>query len=325
MVYLRRLTLTVAVVVAVAGTGTAVAGIPVASAANSSEQQVAATETRTIRYGPWTLPAATGHTHDEMGTTGNRLAFNIEKPCANCMVTAIKPNLVYEDGRNANINTGPMLHHAVIGQFGEPDLVCRLGGLGPKRLFSSGNERTPVTLPAGYGMRIDSDDRWGMLYDLMNHAHQKKTVYISIEYTYVTGPAARQLTPVTPMWLDVVSCFNPTFDVPAGDTTRTSRWTSTVSGQIVYMKGHLHHGGRTITATNLTTGQRICEVTVVSGGSPEYIDEHGNTEISSAPPCIGAPIATVRRGDVLAVAARYVADHPHDDVMGIMTGLIAER
>ncbi|NJP31812.1 hypothetical protein [Micromonospora thermarum] len=320
---LRRLTLAVAAAVAVAGT--AVAGIPVASAADGGEPQAAMTETRTIRYGPWTIPAATGHTHDEMGGTGNRLAFNIEKPCTDCMVTAIKPNLVYEDGRNANINTGPMLHHAVIGQLGEPDLVCRLGGLGPKRLFSSGNERTPVTLPAGYGLRIDSGDRWSMVYDLMNHAHQERTVYISIEYTYVTGPAARRLTPVTPMWLDVVSCLNPTFDVPAGEVTRTKRWKSTVSGEIVYLKGHLHHGGRTITTTNATTGQRLCEVTVVSGGTPEYIDEHGNKEISSAPPCIGAPVATVRRGDVLEVAARYVADHPHEDVMGIVTGYIAER
>ncbi|MCM0673164.1 hypothetical protein NCC78_00220 [Micromonospora phytophila] len=320
---LRRLNLAVALAVAVAGT--AVAGIPVASAADSGEQQLATTETRTIRYGPWTIPAATGHTHDEMGGTGNRVAFNIEKPCTNCMLTAIKPNLVYEDGRNANINTGPMLHHAVIGQFGEPDLVCRLGGLGPKRLFSSGNERTPVTLPAGFGMRIDSGDRWSLVYDLMNHAHAERTVYISIEYTYLTGSAARRLTPVTPMWLDVASCLNPTFDAPAGDTTRTARWTSTVSGEVVYMKGHLHHGGKTITATNLTTGQRICEVAVVQGGSPEFIDEHGNAEISSAPPCIGSPIQTIRRGDVLEIAARYVADHPHEDVMGIMTGWIAER
>ncbi|TYB40260.1 hypothetical protein FXF50_00510 [Micromonospora sp. AP08] len=320
---LRRLALTVAAAVAVAGTP--VAGIPVASAADEDQQRPAATETRTIRYGPWTLPAATGHSHDEMGSTGNRLAFDVEKPCTNCMLTAIKPNLVYEDGRNANINTGPMLHHAVIGQLGKPDLVCRLGGLGPKRLFSSGNERTPATLPAGYGMRVNPSDRWSMVYDLMNHAHAEKTVYISIEYSYVTGPAARRLTPVTPMWLDVVGCLNPTYDVPAGDTTRTARWTSTVSGEVVYLKGHLHHGGRTITATNLTTGQRMCAVTVVLGGSPEFIDEHGNAEISSAPPCVGAPVATVRRGDVLEVAARYVADHPHENVMGIMTGWIAER
>ncbi|MGN9804653.1 hypothetical protein [Micromonospora sp. L32] len=317
----RRLTLTVALAVAVAGT--TVVDIPVASAGDSREQQVDVTETRTIRYGPWTLPAATGHTHDEMGTTGNRLDLNIAKPCVQCMVTAIKPNLVYEDGRNANVNTGPMLHHAVIGQLGEPDLVCRLGGLGPKRVFSTGNERTPVTLPAGYGMRIDSGDRWSMVYDLMNHAHEEKTVYISLEYTYVTGEAARRLTPVTPMWLDVVSCLNPTFDVPAGSTTRTARWTSTVNGRIVYLKGHLHHGGRTITTTNVTTGQRICAVTVVSGGSPEFIDPHGNPEISSAPPCTGSPITTIRRGDVLEVAAHYVADHPHEDVMGIMTGWIA--
>ncbi|MEV4490487.1 hypothetical protein AB0K04_10270 [Micromonospora coxensis] len=323
MLLKRRLAMTVAAAVAVVGT--AVVDAPVARAGDSHDPYAAASETRTVRYGPWTLPAATGDTHDEMGTTGNRLTLNIEKPCEQCMVTAIKPNLVYGDGSNANINTGPMLHHAVIGQLGEPDLVCRLGGLGPKRVFSSGNERTPVTLPAGYGMRIDRGDRWSMVYDLMNHAHQEKTVYISLEYTYVTGPAAWRLTPVTPMWLDVVGCLDPTFDVPAGDTTRTARWTSTVNGRIVYLKGHLHHGGRTITTTNLTTGQRVCEVTVVSGGSPEYIDHHGNKEISSAPPCVGAPIATIRRGDVLEVAARYVADHPHDDVMGIVTGWIAER
>ncbi|RZU53368.1 hypothetical protein EV385_5289 [Krasilnikovia cinnamomea] len=310
-------------VLAVAVAATTVADSPAANAADNGDLRVAATETRTVRYGPWTLPAATGHTHDEMGSTGNQLAFNVEKPCTDCMVTAIRPNLVYEDGSTANVNTGPMLHHAVIGQLGEPDLVCRLGGLGPKRVFSSGNERTPVTLPAGYGMRVDRGDRWTMVFDLMNHAHEEKTVYLSFEYTYVTGPAARRLTPVTPMWLDVVSCLYPAYDVPAGDTTRTARWRSTVSGEIVYMKGHLHHGGRTITTTNLTTGRPVCEVTVVSGGSPEFIDPHGNPEISSAPPCVGSPVATIRRGDVLEVAARYVADHPHEKVMGIMTGWIA--
>lgn len=150
----RSLPLRAPVVVTALGVGAALmvttaAPVPAAEppSAPAVTRMADARTTTTVRYGPFTLPAASGHDH---GETGNRLAFNIEKPCEDCFITGFEPNLVYADGSNANVNTGPMLHHAVLGTHARSDVVCR----GPQRMFASGNERVESVLPSGYGIKV---------------------------------------------------------------------------------------------------------------------------------------------------------------------------
>ncbi|WP_162794994.1 hypothetical protein [Nonomuraea lactucae] len=289
-----------------------------APAAGSVTHQAVAPQTTTVRYGPYTLPPAS---KDEHGSTGNKIALDVEKPCDNCFITGFTPNLVYADGSNANVNTGPMLHHAVLGDFGRRDVVCG----GPRRVFSTGNERVASALPPGYGIRVGRAERWSMVYDLMNHGHSEKTVYITFTFTHQPVPGSR-LKPVTPIWMDAGGCFWPVWDAPEGVSEKSRQWRSTISGRLVHMRGHVHHGGHSVRTENLTTGAMLCEIVAEEGGDPEFIDHHGHTEISDMPPCGGDPLGTINRGDLLRITSRYdLKGHAHENVMGIMVGWVAER
>ncbi|CAL9674755.1 hypothetical protein SUDANB105_07792 [Streptomyces sp. enrichment culture] len=316
-----RLSLTAVATALAAGTALAVTALPptVAAAQETapSVRQAAGAQTTTVLYGPFTIPAADGHDH---GETGNRLELNVRKPCDDCFVTGFKPNLVYADGSNANVNTGPMLHHAVFGNHWKRDVVCN----GPQRIFATGNERVESALPAGYGIKVRKGERWNMVYDLMNHAPQSKEVYISITFTHepATGSA---LKPVTPIWMDAGGCLGSVYDAPEGVSEKTRQWRSTISGKLVHMRGHLHHSGHSVWTENLTTGELLCRIVAEEGGSPEFIDLHGHTEISDMPPCSGDSLGRINRGDVLKITSRYeIEGHSHDDVMGIMVGWVAK-
>jgi hypothetical protein len=63
-----------------------------------------------VRYGPYTIPAGT---MTDPGMIHNKLQIAVQRPCSDCFITAFKPDLVYADGTRANMDTGPMLHHAV--------------------------------------------------------------------------------------------------------------------------------------------------------------------------------------------------------------------
>ncbi|MGW1958061.1 hypothetical protein ACWCPI_35860 [Streptomyces sp. NPDC001920] len=311
----RKLAMSAAIVTMALAAGTVPLTASAATAPDAPRQD-RGPQVTTVRYGPFTLPAASGHDH---GETGNRLSFNVQKPCDDCFITGFKPNLIYENGSNANVNTGPMLHHVVMGNHRKSDVVCK----GSRRIFASGNERVETVLPSGYGFEVARGERWNMLYDLMNHAPEKKTVYISITYTHESAADSR-LTPVTPIWMDAGGCLGSVYDAPEGVSEKTRRWRSTISGRLVHMRGHLHHGGHSVRTENVTTGKTLCTIVAEEGGSPEFIDLHGNTEISAMPPCSGDPLGTIRRGDVLQITSRYeIEGHSHGDVMGIMAGWVA--
>src|SRR4030095_14655697 len=78
----------------------------------SAQPAQAATSTKTVRYGPFTIPAATSTTAP--GMIHNKLLCGVTRPCVDCHITGFKPDLVYADGTKATMETGPMLHHLVL-------------------------------------------------------------------------------------------------------------------------------------------------------------------------------------------------------------------
>ncbi|QKG23233.1 hypothetical protein [Actinomadura verrucosospora] len=270
----------------------------------------AATQTVTVKYGPWTIP---GGTMDRPGELPN-VVTAAPKPCSNCDIVGEKPDLVYADGSTADMNTGPMLHHFVISNLAAHDTVCPFSPLGD-RIWASGDERTEKTMPDGYGVPVKSYDRWAMLTDLMNYSADPKTVYISITYT-IAG--AGSTTPVRSLWLDAGGCLTSDYSVPAGPSTHAWTWTSTVGGRIVFANGHQHAGGVHVTAADATTGAPICD-------SPATYDTMGGMRtIVKMGTCSGDPLATVARGDRLTVTSYYDSPTAKNDVMGIVHAYIAE-
>jgi hypothetical protein len=150
--------------------------------------------TTTVQWGPIPLPAGDmmepAHLEGVSGVSGiaafvaGLLGAEIDigrlaKPCTNCFITGITPNIVDAQGNTPNFNSGVMLHHLLLANVDKPDIFCPpgFGGLinlmglvagGNQRIFASGNERTSFTEVPGFGYRVNSGDDWVILYHLMN-------------------------------------------------------------------------------------------------------------------------------------------------------------
>ncbi|MEE1928183.1 hypothetical protein V1J52_08245 [Streptomyces sp. TRM 70351] len=289
--------------------------------------------TRTVRYGPYTIPAsdpnAPGGHH---GGTGNTLKLGVEAPCGHCYIKGIKPDLVYPDGSNANVDTGPMLHHFVMYNQFRRDPVCGTDPTNPsfwlgERFAASGNERTFIDAPSGYGYYNAPLHRWNLIAELMTHAHEEQEVYIEVEYTYLPAHQAERAgwEKVRPVWLSVAGCA--TLDevpVPSGRSATSWEWDVDVPGTVVGMGGHLHNGGVSLVAEKTGTGETLCDSVARYGETPEYVNLHGGKELSSMGRCIDPEgVGTVGKGDTVRLTAHYDTRQPIADAMGIMVTYIA--
>jgi hypothetical protein len=272
-----------------------------------------AVDTRTVRYGPYTIPAGTM----DMPGSIDRVKLAVKRPCWDCFITGFKANLTYPDGSTANYNTGAMIHHVVQTSQWRGDPTCNgtVWGLAGERFFASGNERTPLELPAGYGYRVRWYDSWNMLLELENMEPMEQTVYVDI--TYSVAGSSSSLKPVKPVWLDIDNCNNSEYEIPAGPDVETWDWNVNVEGHLVSIAGHLHDHGVQITARNETTGQDICTSVAGYGNVVEYMGH-----LSSMSTCKGTPQAVLDSGDLVRIYAEYNSPEPRDDVMGIMLGYI---
>ncbi|HEX2301297.1 MAG TPA: hypothetical protein VHH34_22820 [Pseudonocardiaceae bacterium] len=279
--------------------------------------------TTTVRYGPLLLPPYLGGAggHEEPGAhsghAGQMMIYaapTYDMPCHNCYITGIQPDLVYADGSRANYDTGAMLHHMVLFDPTKDDTTCGRQGVGlvtGQRVFAAGNERTGAQLPPGYGYPVGLTP-FGAMAELMNMTAQPQQVYVTMTINWVDAAEA-QLKEVTPVWLDVDNCGDSQYTIPAGPSHTTWTWKSTMSGDIVAVGGHVHDQGVSITLSNATRNEKICEsVAGYPGGS------HHEGHVESMSTCIGDPVATVRKGDELMLDSYYHAAMPDDTVMGIM-------
>jgi hypothetical protein len=280
----------------------------------STQAAQAATTTKAVRYGPYTIP---GGTHDDPGMVHNKLQLGVRRPCTDCFITAFRADLVYADGTRATMDTGPMLHHAVLTSQFRSDATCsnQWLGLAGQRFFASGDERTPIALPAGYGYRVRWYDSWNLLVDLMNHMAEDKTVYVEVTFTY--RPASDPVRPVRPVWLDIDQCGDSEYAIPAGFSDTHWQWHVNVPGDVVAALGHVHGHGIAVEATNDSRGgQSICR----SVATLDPMDVH---RVLAMTTCAGTPLARIRDGQTVTLHSEYQSAHAADDVMGIMLMYVA--
>jgi len=291
--------------------------------------------TRTIEYGPWTIPAGNGdpHDHDNMGMISNRIDRGVARPCSGCKIIGMDTELVYTDGREANINTGPMLHHTVLAASGggKSDLTCSgtpVGFLG-QRFFASGNERTGIDIQSlPYGYEVTTSETWNQVIDLMNWKTEAVTVKLRVIYKYATGSDATSRTNLRPMWFDADGCSTDSLiSVPLGLSDTHTDWTAPASGRVIAAAGHIHDHGVDVQLTNRSSGEAlICDSVARYGETPGYVSPEGRRSVSSMSTCIGNPVANITRGNSLRLHTIYnvPAEHPPiDDAMGIMLVFVA--
>ncbi|HEY8546680.1 MAG TPA: hypothetical protein VIL36_16585 [Acidimicrobiales bacterium] len=287
--------------------------------------------TTVIKYGPYQQQAAVpkpdgshGHWH-----SGNQFAFGVQKPCTNCYITGMVADLVYPDGTQAGYSTGSQLHHMVLfnQDAGREDATCHagipfpLGLLFGQRFFASGDERTPVFAPPGYGYYVGSGANWNLIWDLAGMSRVPKTVYYQVTYHWVPAPA--DITNLEPVWFDVAQCGFSTFTAMPGRSSHSWSWTVNRPGNVIGIGGHGHDGTINIVVKNDSTGQVICDSRAGYGESPLYIDpEHGDAHISSMSTCISPNGPAVQNGQRVTMTANYDMAKQDDGQMGIVLAYI---
>jgi hypothetical protein len=260
--------------------------------------------------GTYTIPANTVTEN----LSNAHMAHDIVPPCQGCDITSLKPDLTDVNGVSVNMDTGPMLHHVVLYEQGATDVSCpgATTGFGMKRLFASGNERTSIPPVHGYGLYVAPTVKWAALTDLMNYSAVAQTVQVRLHITWQRG---NHLRPLTPVWLDETGCGISFFQAPAGPSHQTMTWTSTISGRIIGLGGHLHEYGINITATDETTHKLLCD-----SKESQMMVPGGMMMVTDMTKCVGhAPhyIGWLHKGDKIQLDSYYNAPAP-EEAMGIM-------
>lgn len=295
----------------------------------------AAIKTATTEYGPYTIPAGSGDPADHagMGHIDNKIVTNIAKPCTNCTLIGITPDLVYSNGSEANIETGPMLHHVVFlaQSSGKSDVTC--GNSGPgllgERFYASGNERTAVDLSEmPYGYKVNKSETWNTVFHLANWESKEKTVYIKMTWKYATGSDAESRTGLRPVWLDEDGCSTDSLiTVPPGESDTHYDWKASFGGDLIAAAGHIHDYGVRVELTNESNGgESLCN-SVAGFGGTGYVTPDGFEHISSMSVCTGEPLGTFSKNDTLRLHTIYnnEMEMPIENAMGIMIAYVDQN
>ena len=303
-----------------------------------SPQRAEATTT-IVRWGPFTAPAFNKIECVPVPAMPSNPCWHITKPCSDCSITGIAPNLVYWDGNPANPSTvanysnGPMLHHFVLWNDAKLDATCDgtvIGAFGD-RFMASGNERTAMSLPSPYGYYVSPTANFNLNVHIHNPQPDPKTVYVEVQFTW--QPASAGLKDVRAVWLDEDNCADSQYGICANQAGCYSdqHWDWTITGfegRVVTMGGHVHDEGISVAGQKVQTGEWICTSAAGYGpgssfdppaaASPPRPNDAGHPPdsippSSSDPMYVGhieemtncTPNATVAAGDTIRLHAQY--------------------
>jgi plastocyanin len=196
---------------------------------------------------------------------------NVPKPHEDGFMIGMKPNLFYALPNGKCCGKAPPtqvvhLHHAVWlsnGTSGQGQGQGNVyGGLYP--FMAAGEEKTAIEFPKGYGYPIGAKDTWVLNYMIHNLTAKARTVYITYDMDFLpaTAPLASTITPVHPIWMDVMNHhIYPVFDVkrgsgrkgkftfpdqakdPYGNLPPLNTFTIDHPGTLIGTAGHVHPGG----------------------------------------------------------------------------------
>jgi plastocyanin len=266
------------------------------------------------------------------------VTFDVDHPRVDGFITRMSADVVDADGKQVPINR-IMLHHIVFQKLGVKSSTCDTFTLfdgkttlpaGADSFMFAGEERNEMVLPPGYGYPIAKDDKWSMVWMLMNHRPQPDPVFIRWTVTYEDS---EQLTPVRPIWLDVVNCnADPVYTVAGSSKPKIHerRYERSVpeSGRVVAVGGHVHGGANDLRVSQVDCDDRVIHRSRPAWGTPDHpfykvrpiLHEPGPLSMSRFVSGQGWPIS---KGQKLALTSRYDNTLPHTRVMGIVIAYLA--
>jgi hypothetical protein len=144
-----------------------------------------------------------------------------------------------------------LLHHAGVANLDRRQLAYPMA----ERLFASGPEKRPLTLPHSVGIPIDAGTRLLLYYMLVNTG-DADVAGAWVKLTVPWTPGTKGIRSVMPLPLDA----NPrmgSFDVPPGVSITVSEFTLPVGGRLKRLGGHLHDFGVELRLEDAETGKLL--------------------------------------------------------------------
>jgi hypothetical protein len=207
----------------------------------------------------------------------NRIAYRPilgeERPSGDGWITRLKPDLVYENGEVPRSDK-VMFHHGVWLSLFDQDATAPV----PERFFATGEEKTRMDLPDGYGYAYEAEDVWILNHMIHNLTPEPMSLYMTYELDFIPAdsPAAADIKPVRPIWMDVDNgSIYPVFDVAKGsggkdgkfvypddaedpytDGNVKNQWAVDRDGVLVSATGHVHTGGLSTDLNVIRQGAR---------------------------------------------------------------------
>jgi plastocyanin len=267
------------------------------------------------------------------------IQIQIPRPPGGGYVTKMETDLVDPGTGNPVPISRLMLHHIVFLNVFKPDSTCSTFTsfdsrttfpIAPQRFYAAGEERAKMSLPPGYGYRLDNGDVWGMTFMVMNHQPTPDNAMIQYKVTVETDPQ----TPVKPYWLDANDCrADPIYNVPGTGgkgsvSTQTRDYTIPTAGRIVGGGGHVHGGARGLTITKPDCDNLQVAESDPTWGNPDHpfynvrpvLHEPGPINMSAFQTPTGIPVSA---GERIRLNSLYDNSLPHVRVMGIFVVYIA--
>jgi hypothetical protein len=272
-----------------------------------------ATHTITLRVGPMNLPAHTSHMKMPQPPD---LVWNVP---LDGWLLAYHPKLVDAGG---NTVPGTVLHHVAFWNENRADFLCPNK---EEHIFGAGSELTDWAEIPGFGYRVQKGDKIRietMMYNPTATSYDKTYLEVVISFLKIgeaDSGAAGVRRNVYPTWIDVGSCGNSSYDVPAGKSEKTGSVTVKYDGVLLGVGGHLHDYGKQIVLQDASRKETVATLDAKS-------DAQGHLESVPVKLFVQEGGYKFAAGDVLKISATY--DNPtgkllRDGAMGIAVGYFA--
>ena len=258
-----------------------------------------------VRIGPLNLPAHTSHMKMPQPPD---LEWQIP---IDGWLLAYSPKLV---DANGNIVPGRVLHHSAFWNENRADFLCPNK---EEHIFGAGGELTNWAEVPGYGYRVQMGDTIRIETMIHNPTDTSyDNVYLEVTIPYQQAADGAKIKSVYPAWMDVKSCGNSGYDLPAGKTEQNGTTIVKYAGVLLGVGGHMHDYAKRLTLEDATRKETVATLDA-------KVDDLG--ELLSMPTVLfldqgGYKFAA---GDVLKVAATYdntTGRLLRDGAMGIVVG-----
>jgi len=258
-----------------------------------------------VRIGPMNLPANTSHMKMPQPPD---LEWQIP---IDGWLLAYSPKLV---DANGNVVPGRVLHHTAFWNENRADFLCPNK---EEHIFGAGGELTNWAEVPGYGYRVQMGDKIRietMVHNPTDNLYEN--VYLEVTIPYQQVADSPRLKSVYPTWMDVKSCGNSGYDLPAGNSEQTGTVTVKYAGVLLGVGGHMHDYAKQLTLEDVTRKETVATLDA-------KVDDHG--ELLSMPTVLFLDRGGYKfdAGDLLKISATY--DNPagkvlRDGAMGIVVG-----